>query len=204
MKVFLGGTCAESKWREKLIPLLKCEYFNPVVEDWTPECQKTEEEQKKICDYHLYVITPKMKGVFSIAEAVNDSKDHDHCVCIFCIVKEEDDREWEKSEYKSLCAVSNMVENNGGIVFSSLNDVADYLNNEYEKEKKAVDEGMYEYYKERTEHLLRLFNKLVSEILPEGWYCMGMDTWTCEEEEVDECIRRLNRPFVQWLLKRGG
>ena len=40
MKVFLGGTCAESKWREKLIPLLKCDYFNPVVDDWTPECQK--------------------------------------------------------------------------------------------------------------------------------------------------------------------
>ena len=50
MKVFLGGTCAESKWREKLIPLLKCEYFNPVVEDWTPECQKIEEEQKKIIE----------------------------------------------------------------------------------------------------------------------------------------------------------
>ena len=31
MKVFLGGTCAESKWREKLIPLLQCDYFNPVV-----------------------------------------------------------------------------------------------------------------------------------------------------------------------------
>jgi hypothetical protein len=207
MKVFLGGTCAESKWREKLIPLLKCDYFNPVVEDWTPECQENEEREKKICDYHLYVITPKMKGVFSIAEAVNDSKDHAHCKCIFCMIREEDDREWEKSEYKSLCAVSNMVANNGGIIFGSLNDVADYLNNEYEKiekRQKEIDgERMYGYYKKRTEHLLRLFNKLIKEILPEGWYCMAMDTWQCEEEEVEECIRRLNRPFVQKLIKRG-
>lgn len=30
-KVFLGGTCNGSIWREKLIPLLKIDYFNPVV-----------------------------------------------------------------------------------------------------------------------------------------------------------------------------
>ena len=46
MKVFLGGTCAESKWRDNIIPQLKCEYFNPVVDDWTPECQKIEERKK--------------------------------------------------------------------------------------------------------------------------------------------------------------
>ena len=57
MKVFLGGTCAESKWRDNIIPQLKCEYFNPVVDDWTPECQKIEEREKRICEYHLYVIT---------------------------------------------------------------------------------------------------------------------------------------------------
>ena len=35
-KVFLGGTCNESTWRDELMPLLKnegVEYFNPVVED---------------------------------------------------------------------------------------------------------------------------------------------------------------------------
>ena len=33
-KVFLGGTCNESTWRNELIPLLEnagVEYFNPVV-----------------------------------------------------------------------------------------------------------------------------------------------------------------------------
>lgn len=37
MKVFLGGTCNESTWREKLIPMLKIDYFNPVVKDWKSE-----------------------------------------------------------------------------------------------------------------------------------------------------------------------
>lgn len=31
MKVFLGGTCNNSTWREELKPLLKIDYFDPVV-----------------------------------------------------------------------------------------------------------------------------------------------------------------------------
>ena len=205
MKVFLGGTCAESKWREKLIPLLRCDYFNPVVEDWTPECQENEEREKKICDYHLYVITTKMQGVYSIAEAVNDSKNVLR-TCIFCVTKEEDDRDWTKGELKSLDATAKLIKRNGGVVLNNLEEVANFLNAENERwqkiEKERDEEQKYGFYKKRTEHLLRLFNKLIKEILPDGWYCMAMDTWQCEEEEVEECIRRLNRPFVQKLIKR--
>ena len=67
-KVFLGGTCNESTWRDKLIKMLEIDYFNPVVDDWTEECYQEELRQRKICDYCLYVITPRMKGVYSIAE----------------------------------------------------------------------------------------------------------------------------------------
>ena len=37
--VFLGGTCNDSKWRDKLIELLKpsVPYFNPVVDEWGEE-----------------------------------------------------------------------------------------------------------------------------------------------------------------------
>ena len=73
MKVFLGGTCNGSKWREELIPKLTIDYFDPVVEDWTPECQQEEIRQREICDIVLHVITPKMKGAYAIAEAVDDS-----------------------------------------------------------------------------------------------------------------------------------
>ena len=72
MKVFLGGTCNNSTWRNELIPLLPIDYFNPVVDDWTPECQAIEiREKENECDIHLYVITSQMKGVFSIAEVID-------------------------------------------------------------------------------------------------------------------------------------
>ena len=60
-RVFLGGTCADTTWRNELMPLLDekhVDYFNPVVENWTPECQQIEEDEKnKKCNIHLYVIT---------------------------------------------------------------------------------------------------------------------------------------------------
>lgn len=74
-KWFLGGTCAETTWRDELMPLLdktNIKYFNPVVKDWTPECQVIEEDEKNNkCNVHLYVITPEMQGVYSIAEIIN-------------------------------------------------------------------------------------------------------------------------------------
>lgn len=74
-RIFLGGTCAGSTWRDELIEGLKkykCEWFNPVVKDWTPECQAIEEDEKNNkCNVHLYVITPEMQGVYSIAEIIN-------------------------------------------------------------------------------------------------------------------------------------
>ena len=74
-RIFLGGTCAETTWRDELIKKLRnfnCEWFNPVVKNWTPECQEIEEDEKNNkCNVHLYVITPEMTGVYSIAEIIN-------------------------------------------------------------------------------------------------------------------------------------
>jgi hypothetical protein len=73
MKVFLGGTCNDSRWREIIKPMLQIGYFDPVVKDWTPKCMAEEIVQRESCDYCLYVITPKMVGVYSIAEVIDDS-----------------------------------------------------------------------------------------------------------------------------------
>lgn len=126
MKVFLGGTCNETAWRDELIPLLKIDYFNPVVEDWTPECQKIEREEKNAyCKLHLYVITSEMKGVFSIAEAVQSSNDK-YKFTIFVIIE----KGFDESELKSLTAVGNLIIENGGIVKynPSIKELADMLN----------------------------------------------------------------------------
>lgn len=72
-KVFLGGTCNESTWRNRIIVMLDIDYFDPVVDDWTVDCMKRELQERKLCDFCLYTITPKMTGVYSIAEVVDDS-----------------------------------------------------------------------------------------------------------------------------------
>ena len=126
-KVFLGGTCNGSTWRDKLIPKLKINYFNPVVEDWTPECMKEEIKQRKICDYCLYVITPKMIGVYSIAEVVDDSNKRPDKT-IFCVLKQDSRQKFNSAQLTSLEAVGKMVKDNGGKYFTSLDKVAGYLN----------------------------------------------------------------------------
>ena len=61
LTVFLGGTCGNSNWRDKLIPMLsdKIEAFNPVVPNWTPECQEKEDYHKAHDKINLFVITPE-------------------------------------------------------------------------------------------------------------------------------------------------
>ena len=143
-KVFLGGTCNGSKWRDRLIKMLEIDYFNPVVDDWTEECYQEELRQREICDYCLYVITPRMTGVYSIAEVVDDSNKRPEKT-IFCILnydlsdykmKVVDGKKVRKyvkmfdtGQLKSLDKVGVMVEKNGGKYFRTLSEVAEFLNN---------------------------------------------------------------------------
>lgn len=126
-KVFLGGTCGKSTWREGLIPLLEIDYFNPVVEDWTPECQQKEIEERENCDYCLYVITSEMEGFYSIAEVIDDSNKRPKKT-IFCVSNAGKGPFFNKKQLKSFEAIENMVKRNGGTVFHTLTDIADFLN----------------------------------------------------------------------------
>lgn len=136
MKVFLGGTCNGTTWRDELIPKLEeldIDYFNPVVEDWTPECIEEEDRQKEIeCGTHIYYITSEMTGVYSIAEVIDS---------VYCdkdtifIVNESgfDDR-----MLRSLDAVGKLVSRIGGSYqkdtgdFKDLLDILEYLRDDEE------------------------------------------------------------------------
>jgi len=128
IKVFLGGTCNESTWRDILIPMLDIDYFNPVVDDWTEECQEIEIQERKNCDFCLFLITPKMTGVYSIAEVIDDSNKKPNGT-IFCFIDKDEDSTFSEGQIKSLNMVGKMVETNGGKFFRSLEDTAEYLNN---------------------------------------------------------------------------
>lgn len=125
-KVFLGGTCGDSTWREKLIPKLEIPYFNPVVEDWTPECQAEELRQREVCSRVLYVITPAMEGVYSIAEVVDDANNRPERT-VFCVLAEENGKSFGKAQLKSLKATAELVARRGATVCENLEDVAECL-----------------------------------------------------------------------------
>ena len=126
-KAFLGGTCNDSTWRDELIKLLEIDYFNPVVDDWTEDDYKEELKQRKSCDFCLYVITPKMKGQYSIAESVDDSNKRPEKT-IFCFLEEDGKEKFDKEQIKSLDKVGIMIKDNGGKYFKTLDEVAIYLN----------------------------------------------------------------------------
>lgn len=126
-KVFLGGTCNESTWRNDLIAKLKINYFNPVVDDWTEECMIEEIKQREICDFVLYTITPKMSGVYSIAEAIDDSNKRPQKT-LFCLLNEDDNKIFTIGQLKSLKQVIKMLNKNGAKTFTDLDSVADFLN----------------------------------------------------------------------------
>lgn len=112
-KVFLGGTCAETTWREYVMDGISVDYFNPVVENWTPACQSIEEDEKNNhCNIHLYVITNEMVGVYSIAEVIDSASKNDK-VTIFHVIPDG----FEDHQLKSLQACVDMVQRSGGIAY---------------------------------------------------------------------------------------
>lgn len=128
-KVFLGGTCNESSWRDDIMSSLEIDYFNPVVEDWTPECMAEEIRQRQECDFVLYVITPKMTGVYSIAEVVDDSNKQPQKT-LFCFNTYDNGIEFSEGQIRSLGSVANMVVRNGGKYFTEVKKVVEYLNSQ--------------------------------------------------------------------------
>ncbi len=126
-KVFLGGTVNGSKWRDQIMPQLQIEYFNPVVDDWNDAAYERELHERATCDFCLYLITPRMKGFYSIAEVVDDSNKRPERT-IFCILEQDEDLRFDDVQKKSLTAVGKMITINGGMWCKTMEDVIDYLN----------------------------------------------------------------------------
>lgn len=127
-KVFLGGTCNGSLWRDALIKDLTIDYFQPAGDDWTPEMMEEEIKQRAECDFCLYVITPKMTGVYSIAEVADDSNKRPEKT-IFCYLPSDGGQTFSAAQIKSLEQTGKMIKKNGAQFFKTFTEVSDYLNN---------------------------------------------------------------------------
>lgn len=128
-KVFLGGTCNQSLWRNDFIKDLKLDYYNPAGVVWTAEMIKEEIKQRQESDFCLYVITPKMDGVYSIAEVIDDSNKQPGKT-LFCYLPVDGDQTFTPAQIKSLEQVAEMVKRNGAYYFKTLPEIIDFLNHQ--------------------------------------------------------------------------
>lgn len=125
-KIFLGGTCNDSTWRQELVKAIQVDFFDPVVEDWTEECQAIEmDEKENKCNIHLYVITKDMTGVFSIAEVI-DSVHNKSKTTILHVIPDG----FTAGQLRSLKAVVDLVSLRGGIA---------YIDNELNRTSRVIN-----------------------------------------------------------------
>lgn len=131
IEVFLGGTCNNSDWRDVLTPMLECIAFNPVVDDWTEEAQQIEIQKRETCDLVLYVITPRMKGVYSIAEAVYDACNRPEKTVFTYLDFDNslgENIEFDPHQLKSIEQTRKLIESCGAKTFDNLLETANYIN----------------------------------------------------------------------------
>ena len=131
-RVFLGGTCNGSKWRIRMMVHLHdadMDYFDPVVDDWDADAQKKELRERESCDFCLYTITPKMTGVYSIAEVVDDSNKRPEKT-VLVLLRDDDGERFTDGQWRSLLATAAMVKKNGGNVFGGLKEAAVWMGEE--------------------------------------------------------------------------
>ena len=136
--VFLGGTCAKSTWREELDEKLdhdNISTFNPVVEDWTPECQAEEDMHRENDDICLYTITPEGEGFYSFVEVVDDSNKRPERT-VLCVLTEANGKKFEGHNLKCVLKTMKLVAKNGVVVVESLDELANYLNENAKSREK--------------------------------------------------------------------
>ena len=97
---------------------------------------------KEQAKHHVYVITPKMKGIYSIAEAVESVFDRSHKTYLYILLKDDEDlfsTDENDPIMKSFAATGEIIRSHGGIfgIGSDLHPLVNYIIN-YEKNSVAI------------------------------------------------------------------
>lgn len=130
--VFLGGTTFKDEsmdWRReverRVNPNIRC--FNPIVEEWDEYQRKVEENAKANSKYKLYVLTPQMRGVYSIAEMMLDSVNCGENTLI-CVLPEYKGKKFSTEKLNSLNATLELCRKYNATILYTLDGVIEYLN----------------------------------------------------------------------------
>lgn len=123
-KVFLGGTCGDSTWRDELEPQITgIDYFNPVVEDWDTDAQKEEDRQKGICNIHLYGLTREQSGAYSFFEIAYSLYNGKKVILLILDIN-------QSSQFKTTIEkiVADLADNPMVSIFYNIGDIVVHLN----------------------------------------------------------------------------
>lgn len=93
------------------------------MKNWSESDRLYEVHEREVADYVLYVITSGLKGVYSIAEIIDDSNKRPEKTLI-CVLYDGINNQMRRS----LKATLNLAESNGATVFNDFKEIANFLN----------------------------------------------------------------------------
>lgn len=127
--VFMGGTCAGPKWRERLCAQVAqpFRWFNPVVDEWTEEAKETELTVREEADVMLYAITPYQEGCYSYLEMTEDAVRSEKPVVIAFLPSFED-KAFSEQQWSSIVSAKRLLERNNATVLLSMEETIEWFN----------------------------------------------------------------------------
>ncbi|OCQ23074.1 hypothetical protein A7985_03735 [Pseudoalteromonas luteoviolacea] len=193
MIIFLGGTCNQSTWRDKLIPHLAVDYFNPVVDHWDEQCYERELIARETADFCLFVITPKIEGLFALAEVVDTSyKRTDRT--IYCYLEEDGDQSFTAQQLTVLEDIGHLVEGNGAVWLKSLEEIADFFHQAAQITPPETENDIYDVFISYGRRHSKEFAVQLRQSLIDQGYKVWLDTENIAiavefQQKIDEGIR---------------
>lgn len=127
--VFMGGTCAGPKWRERLCGQVSQSFrwFNPVVDEWSEEAKEAELAVRAEADVMLYAITPYQEGCYSYLEMTEDAIRSEKPVVIAFLPSFED-KAFSEQQWSSIVSAKRLLERNNATVLLSMEELIDWFN----------------------------------------------------------------------------
>lgn len=137
--VYLGGTCIKSPflwdWRMDFIRMLDdtVHYYDPFVRKWKnnlSDVNKTEDNDIKRSEskYCVFVFTSDIIGVYSVAQAVEDSIKRTNGTVLVAFVDYRKKFDEDEHFIRSMKSALDLCEANGAIVCESIQDMAKIIN----------------------------------------------------------------------------
>ncbi len=126
--LFLGGTCNNSRWRDEIIPHIDgfCTWCDPRTLVWNNRARELEEIERRKAEFCLFVFTPRMRGVYSIAQMTDESINRPK-TSAFCILRSYDHSTFSNDSLQNLQQTAELWREFGSTELESLHVCIDWI-----------------------------------------------------------------------------